>query len=31
MIPGCYLGNVSPTNVTLRPGCDLSKLTTITP
>lgn len=31
MIPGCYLGNVSPKNVTLRPGCDLSKLTTITP
>lgn len=31
MIPGCYLGNVSPKNVTLRTGCDISKLTTITP
>lgn len=31
MIPGCYLGNVSPKNVALRPGCDISKLTTITP
>lgn len=31
MIPGCYLGNVSPKNVTLRAGCDITKLTTITP
>jgi hypothetical protein len=31
MIPGCYLGNVAPTNVTLPAGCDLSKLTTISP
>lgn len=31
MIPGCYLGNVSPKHVTLRPGCDLSTLTTIKP
>ena len=31
VIPGCYLGNVSPKNVTLPPGCDISKLTTITP
>jgi hypothetical protein len=31
MIPGCYLGNVEPTQAGLRPGCDLSKLTTIKP
>jgi len=31
MIPGCYLGNVSPKDINLRPGCDISKLTTITP
>ena len=31
MIPGCYFGNVSPNNVTLRPGCDISLLTTISP
>jgi len=31
LIPGCYMGNVSPKNVTLPPGCDLSKLTTISP
>jgi hypothetical protein len=31
MIPGCYLGNVSPKNVTLPAGCDISKLTTISP
>lgn len=31
LIPGCYLGNVSPKNVALPPGCDISKLTTITP
>jgi hypothetical protein len=30
VIPGCYLGNVAPTQAGLRPGCDLSKLTTIT-
>ena len=29
VIPGCYLGNVSPKNVALPAGCDLSKLTTI--
>jgi hypothetical protein len=31
VIPGCYLGNVSPKNVALPAGCDLSKLTTISP
>lgn len=31
VIPGCYLGNVSPTTMTLPQGCDLSKLTTIKP
>ena len=31
VIPGCYLGNVSPKNLTLREGCDISKLTTISP
>lgn len=31
LIPGCYLGNVAPKEINLRPGCDLSKLTTITP
>lgn len=31
VIPGCYLGNVSPKEVVLPRGCDLSKLTTITP
>lgn len=31
VIPGCYLGNVSPKEVKLRPGCDISKLQTITP
>jgi hypothetical protein len=31
LIPGCYLGNVSPKEVVLPAGCDLSKLTTITP
>jgi hypothetical protein len=29
LIPGCYLGNVMPTAAILPPGCDLSKLTTI--
>ena len=31
LIPGCYMGNVSPTAAMLRPGCDISKLTTISP
>jgi hypothetical protein len=31
LIPGCYMGNVQPTASTLRPGCDISKLTTMTP
>jgi hypothetical protein len=31
LIPGCYMGNVSPKEMALPPGCDLSKLTTITP
>lgn len=31
MIPGCYLGNVAPKTATLRSGCDLGKLVTITP
>lgn len=31
VIPGCYLGNVSPKGVNLPAGCDLSKLTTISP
>jgi hypothetical protein len=31
VIPGCYLGNVAPTASTLRPGCDLAKLTKIVP
>ena len=31
MIPGCYLGNVAPTEAGLRPGCDISKLTIIKP
>lgn len=31
VIPGCYLGNVSPKNVALPSGCDISKLTTISP
>ena len=29
LIPGCYMGNVMPTAAMLRPGCDISKLTTI--
>ena len=29
VIPGCYLGNVLPTAAMLRPGCDISKLTTV--
>ena len=31
VIPGCYLGNVQPTAGMLRPGCDISKLITMTP
>jgi len=31
VIPGCYLGNVSPKTVALPDGCDISKLTTISP
>lgn len=31
VIPGCYMGNVAPTQAILRPGCDMSKLTTIEP
>ena len=31
LIPGCYMGNVSPKDMKLPPGCDLSKLTVITP
>jgi hypothetical protein len=31
MIPGCYLGNVSPKTVALPAGCDITKLKTISP
>ena len=31
VIPGCYMGNVSPKEVALPAGCDISKLTTISP
>ena len=31
LIPGCYMGNVSPKDIKLPHGCDLSKLTVITP
>lgn len=31
VIPGCYVGNVMPTQANLRAGCDMSKLTTIEP
>jgi hypothetical protein len=31
LIPGCYMGNVSPKDIKLRAGCDISKLTTISP
>jgi len=31
LIPGCYMGNVAPQDLKLPAGCDLSKLTTITP
>lgn len=31
VIPGCYVGNVPPTNIKLRPGCDLSQMRRFTP
>jgi hypothetical protein len=31
VIPGCYMGNVSPKDIKLRSGCDIGKLTTISP
>jgi hypothetical protein len=31
LIPGCYMGNVSPEAMKLPKGCDLSKLTVVTP
>jgi len=31
VIPGCYMGNVSPKDITLPAGCDVSKITTISP
>lgn len=31
VIPGCYVGNVSPVNLKLPPSCDLTKLTTYVP
>ena len=31
VIPGCYLGNVEPTQSALRPGCDISKLSKFEP
>ena len=31
VVPGCYVGNVRPTQENLRPGCDISKLTTFEP
>jgi hypothetical protein len=31
MIPGCYLGNVAPVQASLRPGCDINKLSKIEP
>jgi hypothetical protein len=31
LIPGCYMGNVSPKEMKLPEGCDLSKLTVINP
>jgi hypothetical protein len=31
LIPGCYMGNVSPKEVALPAGCDIAKLTTISP
>jgi hypothetical protein len=31
VIPGCYMGNVSPKEMSLPAGCDISRLTTISP
>jgi hypothetical protein len=31
VIPGCYVGNVSPVNLKLPDGCDITKLTTYVP
>ena len=31
LIPGCYMGNVSPKGVSLPAGCDIKKLVTISP
>jgi hypothetical protein len=31
VIPGCYVGNVSPINLKLPAGCDITKLTTYVP
>ena len=31
VIPGCYVGNVSPVNVKLPPNCDITKVTTYVP
>lgn len=31
VIPGCYIGNIEPTKDTLRPGCDISKMSKIEP
>jgi hypothetical protein len=31
VIPGCYMGNVPPQDLKLPAGCDLSKVTTVTP
>jgi hypothetical protein len=31
VIPGCYVGNVSPVNLKLPENCDISKLTTYVP
>ena len=31
LIPGCYMGNVSPKDMKLRAGCDLGKLVIVTP
>ena len=31
VIPGCYVGNVSPANLKLPPSCDVKKVTTFNP
>jgi hypothetical protein len=31
VIPGCYVGNVPPTNLKLPPHCDVKKVTTFNP